>query len=396
LIIDAGNMALPERAATVTFSLLKNMGYSAVGIGRSEVGPALSRYMDAAKAAGVTVVQVDAKDNADVVPYVIKDFGGVRVGVVSFGYVPDANAGFELSKRRYSAYKEAREKSDILVLMNAGNVVDDDLLQRLASRWGGPDVVIGGTYTSNIYGSAKVVGKTYILPGTPQAKHVGLLNIVIEPGKDPQIKYSQGTLEEAVVEEPAARKALDAYVADEKARVNAMNNAVNQMMSQGSPQSKSSGTPATPVTPNAQVQPQPAPASTGPLMSGVYYDSKSCVSCHKAEYDSWQTTKHAAAVTTLVNKGRDIPSCLECHSERYRQTNAYLPTSGTSKQGVECASCHSRVLPHGADGISKDFEGARIDLDTCRVCHTKDQSPDFESKSKSYWERASHKAAKST
>ena len=388
-------MALPERAATMAFSVLKGMGYSAVGIGRSESGPALDRYLDAAKAAGVKVVQVDTKDRDGVVPYVIKDIGGVRMGVISFGYVPSESNNFELQKRRYAAYKEAREKSDILVLMNAGDVVDDDLLQRLTARWGGPDVVIGGTYTSTVYGSAKVVGKTYVLPSTPQTKYLGVLNIVLEPGKDPKMDYSQGTMEEAVVQDPTTRKAMDAYIAEEKARVEAMNKAVNDLVKTSSTPSKSTGA-ATPPEPQPQPQPQPAQGSTGPLLSGVYYDSKSCVSCHQSEYDSWQTTKHAHAVTTLIDKGRDIPSCLECHSERYRQTNAYLPSSDTSKQGVECASCHSRVLPHGADGISKDFEGAKIDLDTCRVCHTKEQSPDFESKSKSYWEKAGHKAAKPT
>lgn len=382
-------MVLPERAATVTFASLKAMGYSCVGIGRSEAGPALERYVDAAKAAGIPIVQVDAKDNPNYVPYIIKSIAGVRIGVVSFGYVPDESAGFELQKRRYSAYKEARENSDILVVMDAGSMMNDDVLQRLTARWGAPDVVIGGDYTKDIYGNAKIVGKTYVLPSTPQAKHVGLVNITLEPGKDRLINYSEGTLEQAVAEDQGIRKIMDSYIADEKARVAAMNNAVNQMMGQAQTPSKSSGT-AIPTT--GQPQPQPAQASTGPLLSGVYYDSKTCISCHKSEYDSWLTTKHASAVQTLIDKGRDIPSCLECHSERYRQTSAYLPTNDASKQGVECASCHSRVLPHGADGIAKDFEGAKIDLDTCRVCHTKDRSPDFESKSKSYWDRAKHTA----
>jgi hypothetical protein len=266
------------------------------------------------------------------------------------------------------------------------------MLARLSARWGAPDVVFGGTYAADIF-KERLVGKTHVLPQTLQAKHLGVLDIVLEPGKDPQMHFSEGALGDAVKEDPAARKAMDVYIAEEKERVNAMNKAVNDNMSNHS---------LMPTAPQSQPQqqpvpqPQPAQGSTGTLLSGVYYDSTSCQSCHKSEYDSWQTSKHAAAVTTLINKGSDIPSCLECHSERYRQTSAYLPTSDTPKQGVECASCHIRVLPHGAEGVRKNFEGPKIDLDNCRVCHTKDQSPDFESKSKIYWQKVSHKPVKPT
>jgi hypothetical protein len=351
-------MGLSDRTAPMAFEILKSIGYSAVGVGATETGHALDSYLDAARASGIIALHVDTKDRDGVIPYITKEVGGVRVGIVSFGFVLGENSSFQLQKRRYTAYKEARERSDILVLMNAGNVVDDDLLQRLTSRWGAPDVIIGGTYASGVYGNPKAIGKTYVLPSTPKAKRVGLLDIVIEPNKDPQLHYSDAVLDDSVAEDPAVRKVMDAYSGKVEDR------------------RKASGM-----------------SSSHSVLSGVYYDSKSCVSCHKSEYDSWQTTKHAAALTTLVEKERDIPTCLECHSEHYRQTNAYVPTNDTSKHGVECASCHSKVLPHGADGVSKGLVGARIDLDTCRVCHTKDRSPEFESESKIYWERVGHRDA---
>jgi hypothetical protein len=354
-------MALPERSDSMVFRALKRMGYSAVGIGPTEVGPALDRYLQAANQAGVTVVQIDTKDRDGVVPYIIRDIAGVRMGVVSFGYVQDDNTGLEARKKRYAAYKEAREKSDFLVLMNAGSVVDDSLLSSLSDRYGPPDVIIGGSYATKVFGNGRIVGKTHILPITLEGKHVGLLDIVFETGKDPQMNCSDATLEESMAQEPTTQKELEAYFAAE---------------------------------PRQPASPTSGEGNSGTKTSGVYYSSKACEDCHKSEYDSWMTTKHSAAVNTLVNEKRDVPACMTCHSERYRQTDDYLPVNEAFRRGVECASCHIRVLPHGHEGPSKDLKGSKIDLDTCRVCHTKERSPDFEPNTKTYWERVKHPAPK--
>ncbi|MDO8586898.1 MAG: multiheme c-type cytochrome [Armatimonadota bacterium] len=357
----------------MAFPILKSMQYCAVGVGRPDYN-SLDRYIAAAKDAGVPVVNVGARDKDGVVPYLIKQVGGVRVGIISYGFAPPDQEGLELRKRRYTALKEVREKSDFLVLMDEGSVTDEDWIKRQAERWGAPDAIIGNRLGMSLLAQHRVIGKTWVLPSTPQTKKIGLLEVRIEPGKDPQMNYSQGNLNEAdVPEDPVVKKALDDYAAAEIQRAAAQSAAVNQKL----------GSTAQPAVVTKS-------GSAGTTTSGVYYDSRTCAPCHKSQYESWAASKHASAVKTLVAKGRDMPACLNCHSERYRQTSAYLPSDQGFKLGVECASCHSRVLPHGPAGPDKSIEGDKIDLNTCRVCHDKEQSPDFEKDHKSYWKRTRH------
>lgn len=359
--------------------MLKSMRYCAVGVGRSDHF-SLDRYVAAAKDAGIPVVNVCAKDRDGVVPYVIKQVGGLRVGILSYGFAPPEQDGLDLRKRRYLALKEAREKSDFLILMDEGNVANEDWIKRQAERWGAPDVIMGNMSAFSLGSQTKVVGKSWILPSTPQTKSVGVLEVKVEPGKDPQMKFSQSFLNEDIAEDETIKKALEEYAATEKKRSEAMSAAMNQRMLE------SSGKP--PAAPN--------PGAAGSTARGAYYDSRTCVACHKSQHESWAASKHASAVKPLIDKGRDIPACLDCHSEWYRQTGAYLPVDERSKLGVECASCHGKVLPHGEAGPDKSVAGPRIDLDTCRACHKPEHSPDFEKKSKEYWKKASHKPVKST
>jgi hypothetical protein len=137
-------------------------------------------------------------------------------------------------------------------------------------------------------------------------------------------------------------------------------------------------------------------ASSGVVESaGPYFDSKSCAPCHRTQYDSWAASKHAKAVETLERENALRPDCLICHSERYRKITTDITKDTTYKQGVECASCHMRVLPHGKDGPPK-MATVKIDLNTCRVCHTRERSAEFEDYHKDYWEKAKHKPASST
>jgi len=375
IVVDGGNMSLPERASATVMPLLKAMGYCAIGVGASDQNH-LGKYILAAKDAGIQMLDTPAKEQDGLKPYIVQKVGNKRVGILSFGYVRPNEDNLDLRKSRYIALKEAREKCDVLILLDQAGIATESWLQRQASRLGVPDVVIGGQQTLLLGNKPKVVGKTWILPATSQTKVVGLLNMTIETGKDPQMEYSQGTLDDKVAEDQNVKKALVEYNNAESARVQAQSRAVNQMR----PDSKTA----------------PVPGQPAPAVSGAYYDSKMCAECHKTQHESWSASKHAIAVKTLVDRGKDVPSCLSCHSERYRQTQAYMPIDEKWKQGVECASCHIKVLPHGADGPDKNIAKPGIDLDTCRVCHTKDQSPEFDAKSKEYWQKAKHKPVKQT
>jgi len=356
--VDAGNLCGDdERQVPVVFGALKAMRYAATGLGRFDLR-FLPAYVRESKQSGVPVVHIAAADIPDVAPYVVKQVGDVRVGIVSFGDADPKDDQFELKKRRYAAFAAARQACDVLVLLDLANVATDEWLQRNADRFGSPDLVIGGEARWGLF-EPKVVGKTRIMPVCNEARYVGVAKVGVAPGQELKVGFTWYHLDGNCAEDPDVKKSVSDYVE---------------------------------ATHKTMQTPMP-PARSTQASSGTYYDSRTCAPCHKSEQDHWTTSVHAGATRKLIEQRSMSLQCLPCHSEKYRQTKQYSASDDQYNQGVECASCHIRVLPHGAGGPPK-MTTAGIDLDTCRVCHTRERSPEFERRSKEYWDKAGHKAAK--
>lgn len=355
LLVDAGNMSLGDLRPAVVFPILKKMGYCATGVAAGDE-PYLDKYILAAKDAGIDILNVTVKDRDGIKPYIVQKVGKTKVGILSFGFVQKQDDNPDLQKRRLAALKEVQGKCDFLILLDYGNVANEQWLQEQAALGSAPNVVMGGIQTTTFINKEKVVGNTWILPSTTKTKRIGLLNVQIEPDKAPQMDYSEAALDESVASDPEILKAIDGVIAAENERSGIQSRAVD--LKNGG---KTSWT--------------DAPAN--------------CQVCHKRQYDSWAASKHAAAMKPLIDRGRDIGECLICHNERYRQTMAYLPYDPAWKLGVECVSCHSNVLPHGQGGPDKATR-AKVSLDTCRACHNNERSPDFERKAKKYMAKVKH------
>ncbi len=109
----------------------------------------------------------------------------------------------------------------------------------------------------------------------------------------------------------------------------------------------------------------------------VYAGTAACGMCHAAALKFWQTTKHAQALLSLQNKGRDKdPACVPCH------TTGYLRAGGTQDlntalrrfRDVGCESCHGPGLDHIEATDKKTSIGRVVAAATCRSCHTPDQT----------------------
>ncbi|MDO8683991.1 MAG: multiheme c-type cytochrome [Armatimonadota bacterium] len=364
-MVDSGNLLLADRQVPVVFRILKMMNYAGVGIGRFDVHM-IEKYCKAAKEDGIPILHISPEMPDGAVPYIIKHVGSIRVGIVSFGAVKLNQNDFNLRKLRYAMLRKARDESDVLILLDAADVVtDQEWLERHASRLGSPDLLIGNHKFPGFL-EPKLVGKTWIMPLGAQAKYVGVVKIEAGPNKELKVNATRTFLDESIIEYPDVKKIIDEHLQSERELAKVTSAAVTKMLA--------------------------SPSSHGESMtSGVYYDSRTCVSCHKSQYDSWSKTKHSTALKTLVDKNRVIPACLSCHSELYRQKGTYVATDVRYNQSVECASCHINVLPHGNEGPHKDIK-VKIDINNCRVCHTKEQSPDFEKKPSEYWEKAIHRS----
>ncbi len=117
-----------------------------------------------------------------------------------------------------------------------------------------------------------------------------------------------------------------------------------------------------------------------------YVGDEVCQRCHQAEYDQWKTTKHAQAWQTLVDQKKDAtPECVKCHVVGYEQPGGFHTVGDAAKlSNVQCENCHGMGTQHEA----YPAQARRITEATCRQCHTKDTSPEFDFAT--YWPRIAH------
>jgi hypothetical protein len=104
----------------------------------------------------------------------------------------------------------------------------------------------------------------------------------------------------------------------------------------------------------------------------TYLGAEKCKLCHKIEYTSWLTTKHAKAFESLKPADQAKAECVGCH------------VTGGKKElpGVQCEACHGPGSDYNKLAIMKDpakAKAAGLNIPTekdCVVCHNK-KSPNF-------------------
>lgn len=346
LIVDSGNLSDTASKLPLVAKLMSSMHYDAIGIGGVDSGYG-DAYFKAVSACRLQVVDTTDAGMHKTKPYVIKNMGGFHIGIVSYGDGTNAN-----SRKAFPvAYQQARKLSDILILLDQGGIATKEWIEGEATRWGPPDIVIAGVGNS-IMPREQVVGKTHIMPTSVKGKLVGVIDLHVAHGQPPSMSVRMETVDRTIPADLAVEKQINEFLSH-------------------STQSSSI---------------ESAPEGVGPANTLSYSRPESCKTCHPNEYADWRKTNHARAVQTLKSKNRLIPECLQCHSEEYRQTQkATISTANPS--GVECATCHGSVLPHGADGPRQAID-RKVSVSICAICHTPDRSPRFDQQS--YLRRISH------
>jgi len=117
--------------------------------------------------------------------------------------------------------------------------------------------------------------------------------------------------------------------------------------------------------------------------------SASCISCHAAETAQWQTTHHASAWTSLVNKGFHVDSyCQQCHTTGYGLPDGFESRAKSpALVSVGCESCHGPSLAHVRDPhVHTPFNA----MDQCIRCHDQENSPQFDLPK--FWAKIRHSA----
>ncbi len=348
LIVDSGNLSDTAAKLPLVAKLMAYMHYDAIGIGGADSGFG-DAYFKAVSACGMQIVDAADHGSPKTRPFIIKSIGGVRLGVVSCGDNDKPNA-----RRAFlNAYQQARTRSDVLILLDQGGVATKEWISGDVAELGPPDIIIAGVNNSIMPGE-QVVGQTHIMPTSVKGKSVGVIDLQVTHGQPLGISSRMEVVDRTIPADLAVQDQISKFLSA-SARTSASIEAV--------------------------------PQAAGVANEAKYSDAKACAACHPGEYQDWLKTSHAKAVQTLRPKDRLIPECLQCHSEEYRQTRR-VPVSVASPAGVECATCHASVLPHGADGPPRTSERG-VGLSVCISCHTPDRSPNYDAHL--YKSRVSHR-----
>lgn len=378
VIVDSGNLCDVADKLKVMIPILRDLGYDAVGVGQTDLLAASDLYFEEAARNKLTVLHADPDAPKSCLPYLIKSVNGVKVGIVSFGatVLEENRNEYLFRKSYYNAYKQARDSSDILVVLDQANLINEDWLQRNAKRLGLPDVVIAGMQRVGL-AEPQVIGRTMFVPTTDRTRQLGVVDVELVSGQ--KAKHAWRRVENYWDMRANTGDAAE----DDKVRT-----MLWQFLRPGQEIPK----------PGETVQPEASKHTTArapqtPLQTASgkpYYSPELCKTCHIKQYEDWAKTKHAQAILTLVKENRMQAECIECHSEQYRRTKAVtIPKDNTG--GVECATCHMDALPHGLERVAVNPK-TRVSAVMCLDCHTKEHSPDYDEQA--YFPRVAHPGAK--
>lgn len=123
----------------------------------------------------------------------------------------------------------------------------------------------------------------------------------------------------------------------------------------------------------------PPAAASG---EAAFVGDANCASCHRAAHSQWNTTAHASAFATLVEREKHFDlECVGCHVTGYQEPGGSSLGFLDGLANVQCESCHGPGSLHAAaptsagkaQAILRDVREA-----TCLSCHTPEHSPRFD------------------
>jgi len=340
---------------------LNFMGYDAANVGWMDLllpEELLNRAASQATFPFLSANLLDSSGNAPFEPYLIKEFGGLRVGVIGLvsQRVPAGVDGRQSPYRVLDPVETARplvkklgESCDVIVVLTSLGLEDD---RRLANSVEGIDVILGGLSKKVMY-QAEVEGGAIIVQAGSKGMRMGTLEIEITPGRDGTwvrrdaaaggeakiYTWTPFSLHKSIKDHPGITARLEEYRAVLKEQEIAR-----------------------------KVSPAPGPSSR-------YAGARECRTCHPQEGTEWDGTSHARAFETLLRKNQDgNPDCLGCHVTAFREKGGYRPGSeDPDLSAVQCEACHGAGISHKSKGM--------IDLmvpeGVCRRCHNTENSPTF-------------------
>lgn len=109
----------------------------------------------------------------------------------------------------------------------------------------------------------------------------------------------------------------------------------------------------------------------------IWVTAETCGSCHKAEYEIWQKSRHSHAFAGLATKNREFDeSCVGCHSTGFRKEGFINIKATPQFANVQCEACHGPGTEHVKAPKTGNYKTPATPS-SCLACHDPENSPDF-------------------
>ncbi|KPK95171.1 MAG: hypothetical protein AMJ94_00535 [Deltaproteobacteria bacterium SM23_61] len=355
---DRDLTALKANLFLQTYNL---MGYDAFTPGEVDLSwgiAELKKMSQKAKFAFLLANLQDLKTKKPVFrPYLIKEKGGIRVGL--FGLLSNRFSG-SLDPHDKAAYRltdplEAarqvigelkKKKSKVIIAITH---MDESEQRKLAETFREVYFVVSG-HERGLKRQPVEVNNAQILTAGTRGEYLGQMEFFLKEKPDETrllSNYQIITLRDFYKDHPQTAKLVNQFRADSKPLHFAEKK-------NGSPEKDpwmQKGTYAYPVS--------------------DYMGGASCLSCHQPQHENWKKTGHAKAYQTLVGEKRERDhTCLPCHTTGFGEVSGF----GDVLENVQCESCHGPGRGHPEDGKKLPPVGEK----QCLLCHNPAKSPNFD------------------
>lgn len=240
LLLDAGsffaggvmdentqNAELDKQRSLVNLRAMELMRYDAVNLGMDEFNFGWDFLYENIKKTKLAFLSCNLKSEA-VVPYVIKEVSGIKVGIIGLTSPAALSkaAGLKFLEPRFAlrntikVLKETKGADIIIVLSRLGETEDLGLSEEVE----GIDILIAG-YTGKKEEAVKKIGSTFLLRSFWEGRRLDRVTFILKDKKIRDYKHEQIRLSDKINNDPAVSSFLPACFSDENCKKEGSNGA---------------------------------------------------------------------------------------------------------------------------------------------------------------------------
>lgn len=374
LRVDAGNaISGIEDFEVIQYEhILKafnQMHFDALNIGALEAqlpASTLQRLRQESGAPLISANLVDIDTNAPILPtHIQTSIGGYSVIIV--GVVDDQSIsadelgdGLRLQNPELALREllpQLRDQADLVILLAFAK---ESRLREYADKFYEADFILGGDVTQPS-GHTRLINQSHVFYVANHSRTIGLIDFNIQAVEDSKradieiLKSEPRLLYEQIAEAESIINIAQAY----RARIRETTLEIDQVGNQSDN------------------------LIPGVKMQATYVGSQACANCHEDDYNTWKSTGHSHAWSTLERVQADAdPKCIACHSVGFGEPSGYRREFKHEKLvNVGCESCHGPASTHVAEreaGGEISFHFRPLAEADCRACHYGEFSRPFD------------------